>query len=62
MERDSMLNVRIPGDLKAAVKRAADDDHGRSVSGMVVRILSEWCATNGYLKDAPKTKPHRNRS
>lgn len=57
-----MLNVRIPEDLKAAVKRAADDDHGRSVSGMVVRILSEWCAKNGYLKNEPAPKPRRKRS
>ena len=48
MIRDVMLNVRVPNDLKSALHRAAEDDHGRSMSGMVVRILSEWLAEHGY--------------
>ena len=50
MERDALLTVRVPSEVKAAVQRAAGADHGRSMSGMVVRILSEWCAEKGYLK------------
>ena len=44
-----MLNIRLPADVKEAVRRAGDDDHGRSLSGMVVRILTEWCTEKGYL-------------
>lgn len=58
MKRDAMLNVRIPADVKRAIKRAGDDDHGRSVSGMVVRILREWCIAHGYLA-APKSAKGR---
>ena len=50
MKRDSVLNVRMPSDLKEALRRAGEDDHGRSVSGMVVRVLREWCVEHGYLK------------
>lgn len=55
MTRDGVLNVRIPEDVKDAVRRAGEDDHGRSMSGMVVRILSEWCIEKGYL--APPSAP-----
>jgi hypothetical protein len=50
MERDAILAVRIPAEIKDAVRRAGDDDHGRSLSGMVVRILEEWVTERGYLK------------
>jgi hypothetical protein len=50
MERDSVLAVRIPAEIKEAVRRAGDADHGRSLSGMVVRILEEWVIEHGYLK------------
>lgn len=49
MKRDSMLNIRLPAEVKAALQLAADADHGRSLSGMTVRILSEWLRENGYL-------------
>jgi hypothetical protein len=48
MERDAVLNVRVPLSMKRAVQLAAEDDHGRSMSGMVVRMLSEWLAQHGY--------------
>ena len=32
-----------------ACRRAAEDDHGRSLSGMVVRVLQEWLTTAGYF-------------
>ncbi len=57
MERDSVLAVRIPAKIKEAVRRAGDADHGRSLSGMVVRILEEWVIERGYLK--PKPGGHR---
>lgn len=60
MERDAMLVVRLPGEVKEAVKRAAEDDHGRSLSGMVVRILREWSVEKGYLAaDADNKAPKR---
>lgn len=46
--RDAMLNIRLPAELKEALRQAAEDDHSRSLSGMVVRILDEWLAEHGY--------------
>lgn len=45
-----MLNVRVPADLKQALREAAEDDHGRSLSSMVVRVLREWLGSQGYLR------------
>jgi hypothetical protein len=59
MLRDVMINVRIPHDLKAGLQRAAEDDHGRSMSGMVVRILSEWLSQHGYFE--PKAAAPRGK-
>jgi hypothetical protein len=64
MERDAILAVRIPAEVKEAVRRAGEEDHGRSLSGMVVRILREWCVEKGYLSadssgDAPKRRGKR---
>jgi hypothetical protein len=49
MERDDVLNMRIPADLKAALRRAAEDER-RSMSAQVDFILSAWLAERGYLK------------
>lgn len=54
--RDAVLNVRIPRDLKEALRCAAGDDHGRSVSGMLVRILDEWLAEHGYVSKKVKNR------
>jgi hypothetical protein len=60
MKRDAVLNVRVPDEVKNAVRRAGEDDHGRSLSGMVVRILREWCAEKGYLEpEQTSTAPKR---
>ncbi|HYV49052.1 MAG TPA: hypothetical protein VFA20_29530 [Myxococcaceae bacterium] len=64
MERDAVLAVRIPAEVKEAVRRAGEADHGRSLSGMVVRILREWCVEKGYLApeaniEAPKRRGKR---
>jgi hypothetical protein len=56
MKRDAMLNIRLPADMKAALRKAGDDDHGRSISGMVIRILDEWLTKHDYLK---KKQPRR---
>lgn len=56
LERDEVLVVRIPEAVKTAVKEAAVDDHGRSMSGMVVRILREWLTEHDYLPRATDSK------
>ena len=57
-----MLVVRLPVELKEAVRRAGEDDHGRSLSGMVVRILREWCVEKGYLAvDGDNKAPKRRK-
>lgn len=58
MERDAMLNVRVPADMKLSLQKAAEDDHGRSMSGMVTRILGEWLEAHGY-KVQPSRVPRR---
>jgi hypothetical protein len=50
MERDAVLNLRVPSAVKIALRRAADDDHGRSVSAMATRVLSEWLIAHQYLR------------
>jgi hypothetical protein len=61
MKRDAVLNIRLPADVKAAVRRAAEDDFSRSVSSMVVRVLREWCVEKGYLT-APASKQKKGRN
>jgi hypothetical protein len=60
MDRDSVLNIRLPTDVKDAARRAADDD-GRSLSGMVTRIMSEWLAEKGYLNVPRKRSPTKEK-
>lgn len=60
MDRDETLIVRLPSAIKEGVRKAAEADHGRSMSGMVVRILSEWLTKNGHLRaESPKKKGKR---
>jgi hypothetical protein len=61
MRRDSVLNLRVPSEIKAALLRAAEDDHGRSASGMAVRVFREWLTERGYLKAEPKVPPTRRK-
>ncbi len=63
MKRDAVLNVRLPADVKEALRRAAEDDFDRSVSGMVVRVLREWLDKKGYLSaEAAETKQSRKKT
>ena len=55
MVREAVLNVRLSGGLKAALRQAAEDDHGRSMSGMVARILEEWLEAQGYKVQPART-------
>lgn len=48
MTKDEVLNLRVPADVKAALKRAAEADD-RSVSSMVLRIVREWLVAHSVL-------------
>ena len=49
MPKDDVLNLRVPADVKAALKRAAEADE-RSVSSMALKVIKDWLITNGYLR------------
>jgi predicted HicB family RNase H-like nuclease len=53
MERDAVLNMRIPERVKKALRVAAEDER-RSVSSLVVVVLEEWLLNRAYLKSAKK--------
>jgi len=57
MKRDDVLNVRVPSEVKEALRKAAEADE-RSVSVLVVRILRDWLVDHGHLArtDPPKRK------
>jgi len=48
--KDEVLNLRIPCDVKAALKRAAEADD-RSMSSLVLRIVRDWLQRERLLKD-----------
>ncbi len=47
--RDETLNLRVPRELKEALRSAAEQDD-RSVSSMAVRLLREALAKSGHLE------------
>ena len=51
--QNAMMVIRIPAHLKQGIQRAAQEN-GRTLSGMVVRILDVWAAENGYAKKPTK--------
>jgi uncharacterized protein (DUF1778 family) len=58
MTRDEVLNLRVPADVKAALKRAAEADD-RSVSSMALRIIREWLTRNGHHKFGRSQRANR---
>ena len=48
MKRDEVLNIRVPSEVKEALRKAAEADD-RSLSTMAVRILREWLESHGFL-------------
>lgn len=46
--RSSPLGFRVSPELKEGLEKAAKDD-SRSVSSLVIKILTDWLRTNGYL-------------
>lgn len=42
-----ITGIRIPLDTKAALESAAKED-GRTMSGLVLKILNDWLKDNGW--------------
>ena len=62
MSKDDVLNFRVPADLKAALRKAAEEDE-RSMSVMAARILREWLTEKGlYRPETPNAAAKRRRS
>jgi hypothetical protein len=49
MVKDAAISVRLDARVKAAIDKAAEDDH-RSTASLVEKILADWAKANGYLK------------
>jgi len=60
MERDDVLNVRIPANVKAALREAATDDR-RTMSALLEIIVSDWLTERGYLKATRPTSKKKGR-
>ena len=60
MERDDVLNVRIPANVKAALREAAADDR-RTMSALLEIIVSDWLTERGYLKTTRPTSKKKGR-
>jgi predicted HicB family RNase H-like nuclease len=54
-DRTAAFGFRIDPQLKDALERAAEAD-SRSVSSLVIKILTDWAKSNGYLQDKPKKR------
>ncbi len=52
-ERDGVLNIRLPQDIKDRAQRAAEADN-RSLSGFVVNLLDTWLTEHGFPKPTGK--------
>jgi len=60
MTKDDVLNFRVPADLKAALRKAAEQDE-RSMSVMAARILREWLIEKGFYEEGPTGFRQRGR-
>lgn len=49
MSKSAILGLRLTPELKAALERAAGEDE-RSVSYLVIRILTDWVKLQGYIR------------
>ena len=58
MNKDDVLNFRVPRDLKLALRKAAERDE-RSMSMMAVRILREWLTEHGFISAQEAVRPAR---
>lgn len=49
MERTAPISFRVTPELKAALEKAAAAD-SRSLSSLIMKVLTDWSKENGYLK------------
>jgi hypothetical protein len=56
--KDAVLIIRITRELRAALEAAAEAD-GRTISGLVQKVLADHCAKAGTLKPTRKQKGKR---
>lgn len=54
-DRTAGMSFRLSPELKAALERAAEED-ARSVSSLVIKVLTEWAKANGHLSDKLKKR------
>lgn len=54
-ERTATLSFKITPELKAALETAAADD-SRSVSSLVIKVLTEWTKANNHPNETTKKK------
>jgi hypothetical protein len=47
--KTAQVNLRIDPALKAAAEKAAAADH-RSLTGLVEKLLADYCRKRGFLK------------
>lgn len=55
MASDDMLVMRLPGDVKTALRKMAKTQD-KSMSNLVVGILSGWLVARGALRAKPAAK------
>jgi uncharacterized protein (DUF1778 family) len=60
MTKDEVLNLRVPTEVKSALRRAAAEDE-RSASSMALKVIKHWLVANDYLAP-PKASPAPRRS
>ncbi len=64
MERDRILIMRFPSEVKEALRRAAEADH-RSMSGLALKVIADHLEREGFLRPfralakAPRTTKRR---
>lgn len=60
MERDAVLNLRLPATVKTALGKAAADQM-RTLSSMAAWALAEWAAEHGYLPKSAASNASRSK-
>jgi uncharacterized protein (DUF1778 family) len=54
-ERTAQISFKMTPELKSAIEAAAIAD-SRSVSSLVIKVLTDWAKTHGHLPDKPKRR------
>lgn len=59
VKSDAVLNLRLPGSVKAALSKAADANM-RTLSSMAAWAMAEWLSEHGFLdRDSVPQKRRR---